>query len=89
MSRIAGVVLENTLDPNLSFVGASNGGTLNGNTVVWNLGNLGDGESFEVTLTVQVRRTALLGAQISATAAASSQLVDPSPSNTVQTMVRR
>ncbi|HYF62776.1 MAG TPA: hypothetical protein VD886_08165, partial [Herpetosiphonaceae bacterium] len=84
-----GVVLEDTLDPNLSFVSASNGGTLNGNTVVWNLGSLGDGESFEVTLTVQARKTTLLSTQISNAAAASSQQVQPSASNTVQTVVKR
>ncbi len=47
------VRLEDDLPSGIQFVSASNGGTLAGNTVVWNLGNLAAGASGTVTLSVR------------------------------------
>ena len=49
----------------VSFVGASDGGTLNGNQVVWTIDSLAAKTgSKTVTLTVKVKNTAKLGAEI-------------------------
>ena len=58
-----GVIVTDTLDPNLSFVGATDGGTFSDNgsaadTVTWNLISLSPGESKLLQVTVMVKDTA-------------------------------
>lgn len=50
-----GVVLTDTLPPNTTFVAASDGGTLSGNTVTWAIGSIAGGNTQTVTRTVTVR----------------------------------
>jgi len=47
-----GVVITDTLPPGLRFIAASGGGRLVGAQVVWNLGDLAPGATFQVTVTV-------------------------------------
>lgn len=46
--------IHDDLPPNTTFVSASDGGVLDGNTVTWPLGNLGPGENGVVELTVDL-----------------------------------
>ena len=46
--------VEDPIPPGSAFVSASNGGTLSGGAVRWNVGNLGPGESGTVTFTVKL-----------------------------------
>lgn len=47
------VVVTDELPAGLSLVSASNGGALNGNMVVWNLGNMADGQVINLTYTAK------------------------------------
>lgn len=51
---VTGVVVTDTLPPQTTFVSASDGGILSGNTVTWNIGTVASGASRSVTLVVQV-----------------------------------
>lgn len=54
-SAASGVVVRDRLPAGASFVSASDGGTLEGDTVVWNIGDLpADGSNRALTLTVRV-----------------------------------
>jgi uncharacterized repeat protein (TIGR01451 family) len=47
------VVVRDPLPPNTRFISASAGGQLQGNTVQWSLGNLGAGETRELTVVLE------------------------------------
>jgi uncharacterized repeat protein (TIGR01451 family) len=51
---VDGVILTDTLPAEVTFVSASDGGVLSGNTVTWNIGTLNPGDTDSVTLVVQV-----------------------------------
>jgi uncharacterized repeat protein (TIGR01451 family) len=53
-STVNNPVLTYTLPPGVSFVSASNGGTLSGSTVTWNLGNLAAGATGTRMVTVNL-----------------------------------
>ncbi|MEM7158390.1 MAG: MYXO-CTERM sorting domain-containing protein [Myxococcota bacterium] len=52
--NVLDVTLTDTLPPGATFVSASDGGTLEGDTVTWDLGNLGPEEAGDVTIEVQL-----------------------------------
>ena len=54
-SEAADVVIRDPLDPNVTFVKASDGGSEKGGEVAWTIKNVGAGEEGEVTLTVKVK----------------------------------
>jgi uncharacterized repeat protein (TIGR01451 family)/MYXO-CTERM domain-containing protein len=51
--------LTDTLPPGVTFVSATDGGTLVGGEVVWDLGNLGPGEGADVSITVELAEPGL------------------------------
>ena len=53
------VIIKDTLDKNVEFVSASDGGKLNNGVVTWNIPNVGAGTEDKVTLTVRVLESAL------------------------------
>lgn len=62
------MILEDELPVYTSFVAASNGGSLSGGVVTWNLADLSPGSSQSVTLTVQVDADAPTNTEINNTA---------------------
>ncbi|MDM9632616.1 DUF11 domain-containing protein, partial [Robiginitalea aurantiaca] len=52
------VVITDTLDPNVTFVSASDGGTENAGVVTWDVGALAPGETVVYTITVTVNNDA-------------------------------
>ena len=55
----ADITIRDTLDPNVEFVEASNGGTVTDGVVIWKLAQVPSGETGKVTLTVRVKESAL------------------------------
>ena len=79
-----GVVVTDTLDSDLIFVSATGGGALSGSTVTWNVGSLTQGESVNVTVTVQVQNTITIDAlqkELLNTVNITSITDDPNPTN--------
>ena len=79
-----GVVVTDTLDSDLIFVSATGGGALSGSTVTWNVGALTQGESVNLTVTVQVQNTITIDAlqkELLNTVNITSITDDPSPAN--------
>jgi uncharacterized repeat protein (TIGR01451 family) len=79
-----GVVLTQALDPNLTFVSATGGGTLGADgKVTWNLLSLSPQEVQTVTVTVQVKATAPTAgvSDLRSTATITSITVDSNPAN--------
>lgn len=72
-----GVVVNNTLSQNLSYVSDTCGSTVAGNSVMWNLGALANGGSAACDITVQVDGAGAL----SNTASISGNETDPVPGN--------
>nr|WP_254605890.1 DUF11 domain-containing protein [Deinococcus sp. JMULE3] len=68
----------------LEFVSADQGGTLQGETVVWTLGRLDPGQSFDLTLKARVPQDTPDGARaVNVFTVSSSELPRPIPSNPV------
>lgn len=68
----------------LDFVSADQGGTLEGETVVWRLARLDPGQSFDLTLQVRVPQGTPDGARaVNVFTVSSGELPDPVPSNPV------
>ena len=65
---LTGVVLTDAVPGNTTFVSASNGGTLGGGTVTWNVGAMASGASVTRTLVVQVGAGVINGTVIINTA---------------------
>ena len=86
----ANVVVTDTLPDGVTFLSASNGGTLSGNTVTWNTGTLAAGASATYTVTVQVNST-LSASTLTNSASVTSTTFDPNTannSNSEDTVVR-
>lgn len=60
-SPVTGYSLTDPLDPNVSFISASNGGTLVGNEVRWSGISLGVGQNLALTVVVQVNTPVAIG----------------------------
>ena len=52
---VTGATITDTLPPEVDFVSASNGGTLSGDVVTWNIGGITAGTSGQVTVDVQIK----------------------------------
>lgn len=85
---LTGVVVTDPLDANLTFVSASDGGTLSGGAVVWNLGTLAPGETRTLSLVATVSASAKDGDTIQNTfGMTGDQFPSPLPSPIVKTPV--
>jgi uncharacterized repeat protein (TIGR01451 family) len=60
----SGVTITDAVPANTSFVSATDGGTLSGGVVTWNIGDLGPGGSHTVVLTVKVDNAVPTGATL-------------------------
>lgn len=84
-----GVVVTDTLPANVTFVSASDGGTLASGVVTWNIGTLtGGGTTITRTLTVQVNANATPGGTVTNTATVADDGTngpDPTPGNNTAT----
>src|SRR5581483_10279405 len=63
-----GITVTDTLPANTTFVNASDGGTLSGTTVTWNLASLAAGASHTLVLQVKVNHTVPTGTTLPNTA---------------------
>jgi uncharacterized repeat protein (TIGR01451 family) len=82
-SDATGVIVTDTLPPNVNFVSASSGCSRSGSIVTCNIGNMSDGES--AVRLIRVRATAL--GSLSNTATVRASETDPDPRNNTVTTV--
>lgn len=75
--QVTGVTIKDTLPAETIFVSASNGGTLVGNTVMWNISTVPAGASGSVTLVVQVNAGTPPGTTITNSATIDSDQTPP------------
>ena len=85
---LTGVVIRDPLSSDLSFVSASDGGSLQDGAVVWTLGTLAPGETRRLTLQASVAQDAKDGDRIQNTfTLGGDQFPTPTPSPTVESPV--
>jgi uncharacterized repeat protein (TIGR01451 family) len=76
-STSSNVVATDSLPTNATFANLTGGGTNNSGVVTWNLGNLANGQTTNVTVTV----TAPASGSLTNTASATASTSDPNPAN--------
>ncbi|SMP32316.1 isopeptide-forming domain-containing fimbrial protein, partial [Algoriphagus winogradskyi] len=67
-NSLSGLVIRDTLENDLSFVSASQGGTANGQLVTWSIPELAGGSSISLELKVTLSEDATIGSEIANTA---------------------
>lgn len=74
---VTGAKITDTLPSEVEFVSASNGGTLSGNVVTWDIGTITQGSSGQVTLTVKIKSGTPGGTTITDSATIDSDQTPP------------
>lgn len=79
-------VITDPIPANMTFVSATNGGTLSTNTVTWNLGNQTPGATGSVTLTLKIASPSASGTVVTNTATFDTDQTDPASDSAATTV---